>query len=89
MKSFELVDKITVNEFQRILMFLDGYCDYQIALKTMRDELGATKEKNRYWILSHAEVWHYLNLNRTDILRQRKIESMGRLIEDTITHFEK
>lgn len=89
MKYFKLVDRITVNEFQRILMFLDGYCDYQVALKTMRDELGATKEKNRYWILSHAEVWSYLDLNRTDKLRYRKIENMGRLIEDTITHFEK
>ena len=89
MKSFKLVDKITVNEFQRILMFLDGYCDYQVALKTMRDELGATKEKNRYWILSHAGVWRYLDLNRTDKLRHRKIESMGQLIEDTINHFEK
>ena len=89
MKSFKLADKITVSEFQRILMFLDGYCDYQVALKTMRDVLGATKENNRYWILSHAEVWHYLELNRTDKLRHRKIESMGRLIEDTITNFEK
>ena len=89
MKSFKLADKITVSEFQRILMFLDGYCDYQVALKTMRDVLGATKEKNRYWILSHAEVWRYLELNRTDKLRHRKIESMGRLIEDTITNFEK
>ena len=84
MNSFELADKITISEFQRILMFLDGYCDYQVALKTMRNELGATKEKNRYWILSHAEVWHYLDLNRTDKLRHRKIESMGQLIEDTI-----
>ena len=89
MRSFKLADKITVSEFQRILMFLDGYCDYQVALKTMRDVLGATKEKNRYWILSHAEVWRYLELNRTDKLRHRKIESMGRLIEDTITNFEK
>ena len=89
MKSFKLADKITVSEFQRILMFLDGYCDYQVALKTMRDVLGATKEKNRYWILSHAEVWRYLELNRTDKLRHRKIESMGRLIEDMITSFEK
>ena len=70
-------------------MFLDGYCDYQVALKTLRDELGASKEKNRYWILSYAEVWRYLDLNRTDKLRQRKIESMGQLIEDTISHFEK
>ena len=62
MKSFKLADKITVSEFQRILMFLDGYCDYQVALKTMRDVLGATKEKNRYWILSHAEVWRYLEM---------------------------
>lgn len=55
----------------------------------MRDELGATKEKNRYWIFSHAEVWSYLDLNRADKLRYRKIENMGRLIKDTITHFEK
>ena len=89
MKPFELDDKITVSEFQRILMFLDGHCDYQVALKTMRDGLGATKEKNRYWILSYTEVWRYLELNRTDKLRHRKIESMGRLIEDTITNFEK
>jgi len=88
MKFFELADKITVSEFQRILMFLDGYCDYQVALKTMRDKLGAAKEKNRYWILSHAEVWSYLDLNRKDKLQQRNIEDMGRLIKDMITHFE-
>ncbi|EGW39341.1 hypothetical protein [Desulfosporosinus sp. OT] len=89
MKPFELLDKITVSEFQRILMFLDGHCDYQVALKTMRDGLGATKEKNRYWILSHAEVWCYLDLTRKDKLKQRKIEDMGRLIKEVITHFDK
>jgi hypothetical protein len=77
---FKLPDRITASELQQIIMLLEGNCDYQKALDIIKI-LGATKEKNRYWVLSHYRAWLYIETIFGKELKEKKINDMEKLIE--------
>jgi hypothetical protein len=85
---FTLPDRITASEFQQIIIFLDGKCDYQKALDFIKI-LGATKEKNRYWVIKHFNVWVYVEVKFRDALEARNIKDMAGLIDVMRSHFNR
>lgn len=80
-KYFRHENGITVSEFQMLSIFLNRSCDYQIALRIVRDELSAKKEKNRYWLVGHEQVWNYFHINLKESLKRKNISSMEELLE--------
>jgi hypothetical protein len=88
-KYFSHLNGITVSEFQMINTSLRRNCDYQIALRIVRDELKAKKEKERYWIVGHDRAWLYFSMNFKDTLRLLRIDTMDKLIEFAKLQFEK
>jgi len=88
-KYFRHENGITVSEFQMLIIFLNRSCDYQIALRIVRDELSAKKEKNRYWIVGHEQAWNYFHINLSESLKRRNIGSMDELLESAKENLRK
>ena len=88
-KYFKHNNGITVSEFQMLCIYLKRNCDYQIALRIVRDELGAKKEQGRYWLVGHDRVWNYFSINFNIVLEQMNLRSMYDLLESARLQFEK
>jgi hypothetical protein len=88
-KYFKHSEGITVSEFQMLCILLNRNCDYQIALRVVRDELGAKKENGRYWLVSHDRAWDYFKTNFNFALARIKIDNMYDLLKSARLQFEK
>jgi hypothetical protein len=88
-KYFRHPNGITVSEFQMLCIYLNRHCDYQIALRVVRDELGAKKEQGRYWLVGHDRVWNYLCINFNLALAKMSLSNIHDLIESVRFEFEK